>query len=621
MSIGDGVRAAARGVSMESAAAAQAQRVPARARERAPIALSLGLSRWTGYAWGAVAATAAFIGMTWWWLTQNHTIPIYDAGNHLEVAFQFRNMIRSGNLLGPFEFVSVYPPLGHLVGTLGAFVGGVNLAAPIIANNLVFVSLLALGSYRTGRLLFGSAAGMLAVIFVLASPLLIENLHVFMLDPPLTALVAVSIWLLLASEDFARADVAACAGLAAGAGMLIKVQFALAIVSLVLIMLLFGGWRNVRGFAIFLAVAAVVGAPWYLDHLSLLSSMLEVASAHPSNTSLAVPPPPGNIPPTLTITNFLWYLWSILNLQLLVPLFLLAAGGTLWMVLTLARGRGMSGGRGEDARRTPDLAPVAGRHEAPPARHGGRRRAGGVGAAMQRHLRLELMIAGFLTWLILTLTPHHDVRYGMPLLAYVAVVATGWIVFLPRAPRYAAIALLVLGVSINTLGVTFGVGRERTIALASPPPSTQQLPDRIILYASTGFLSAGPSRDGDVPGLLEALHRNGVRTVTWSFAQSRLAEFSFEGLLPLARIAGLEAVIARKLEFSSSPEIATLIHEPIAAHAPPTCTRVKEISEVWVNRYETAVTGVWIARFDPAAGKIALYCPTRQPQYYDVGKV
>jgi 4-amino-4-deoxy-L-arabinose transferase-like glycosyltransferase len=586
MSTSEGARAV-HGVSMESATARGARRAPVSTPARRSIAVSIGVSRWTGYAWGAIAATAAFIAMTCWWLTQNHTIPIYDAGNHLEIAFRFHDMLQAGNLLGPFNYVSVYPPLVHLIGAFGTLIGGISLATPVIASNLVFVSLLALGSYRTGRLLFGSAAGMLAVIFVLGSPLLIENFHVFMLDPPMTAMVAVSIWLLLASEDFGRIDVAAVAGFAAGAGMLIKVQFALYIAGLVLVMLLRGGWRNPRGFAMFLAVAAVIGAPWYLDHLSLISSMLEVAAAHPTNTSVAVPPAASNIPPTLSIKNLFWYFWSVVNLQLLAALAILAAGGTLWMLFTLARRRA-----------TPDLR--------------GRDRRG---------LRLELMAAGFLAWLIITITPHHDVRYGMPLLAYVAVVATGWIVFLPRAPRIAAIVLLVIGVGANTLGITFGVGRETTIGLVSPLSETQQLPDRITLYATKGFLSAGPLRDGDVPGLLEALHRNGVQTVAWSLEQSRLAEFSFEGLLPLSRTVGLRPAITENVQLANSPQVATLIHEPITAHSPPTCTRVKDITGVWIVGDEAGVTGVWVARYDAAAHKMALYCPGRVPQYYDIGKV
>jgi hypothetical protein len=30
-------------------------------------------------------------------------------------------------------------------------------------------------------------------------------------------------------------------------------------------------------------------------------------------------------------------------------------------------------------------------------------------------------------------------------------------------------------------------------------------------------------------------------------------------------------------------------------------------------------TGVWVVRYDTAARKLALYCPTRHPQYYDIG--
>lgn len=567
------------------AVAGQATTAP---RARRPIALTVGVTRWTGYAWGAIAVTVAFVAMTCWWLSQDHSIPIYDAGNHLGIAFEFRDMLKAGNFLGPFEAESsVYPPLGHLVAALGALVGGVNVAAPIIAVNIVFGSLLALGCYRTGRLLFGSAAGLLAVIFVFGSPLLIELMHVFMLDPPMAALVAVTIWLLLASEDFRRVDVSAAAGVAAGAGMLIKVQFAIYVAGLIVLMLFGGGWRNVRGIAAFAAIGIVIGAPWYIDHASLISSMLEVAQAHPTNTSVAVPPPPGNIPPLLSTRNLLWYFWSVLNLQLLPLLFVVAAGGTLWMIVTLAKSRSSTQ---PAERRT-------------------------------HRLRLELLGGGFLTWLILTITPHHDIRYGLPLLVYATIVATGWIIMLPSAPRRALVAVVVLGVAANTLALTFGVGREKTVALASSPPSTQQLPDRIVFYPSTGFLSAAPTRNGDVPELLAALRREGVTTLTWSFEQSRLADFSFEGLLSLARIANLQPVLRRQLEFGRQANVATLIHEPIAPNVPEPCTRVKDVDEVWVNPYEKGVTGVWVARWDAAAGKMALYCPTRRPQYYSIGRV
>jgi 4-amino-4-deoxy-L-arabinose transferase-like glycosyltransferase len=517
--------------------------------------------RWSAYAWGAIGAAAIFIAITCWWLTQDRSIPIYDAGDHLATAFEYHDMLAAGHLFGPFTQTSIYPILGGAVGALAAFVGGVNVASPIIGENLVFVPLLALGCYQTGRLLFGRPAGMLAVFFVLGSPLLISQFHVFMLDAPLTAVVSVSVWLVLASEDFSRAGIAGLAGLAVGLGFNMKSQFPLFLAGIVVVALLHGGWRNRRGFAIFCVVAGVVGAPWYIFHFSELGTLLELGGGAVQGA------PPGNVPPTLSSDNLFWYFWNVLNSQLLAPLFVLAAGGTLWMVVKVVRG--------------PD----------------------GRGA------KLELLAGAFIAWLAITLTPHHDIRYGLPLLAYMAVIGTGWILQLPRAARLVAVLLLLVGVLGNTVGNNFGAGREVQLGLVRSPPNTEQLPDRIVLFTTSGFLVSAPRRDGDVPGLLEALHRNGVGVVTFSLEQSGLADFSFEGLLPLARTAGLKPLVTQSPEFSASASVATLVHRAVTAHASPPCTRLSD------------GTGVWVVRHDTVAGKLAFYCPTHHPQFYDVGAV
>src|SRR5665811_2452362 len=229
--------------------------VHAQGRSRARPHPREAVSAWSASAWGAIGITTAFVGLTCWWLTQDRSIPIFDAGAHLETAIYYHHLLQSGDLLGPFNYTSQYPPLAHLVGVFAMFVGGVSVASPIIGENLVFVPLLTLGCYQTGRLLFGPRAGLLAAIFVLGSPLLIAQLHVFMLDAPETALVAVSMWLLLASERFGRTRVAALAGLAVGAGLLSKVQFPFFVVGIALTALALGGWRNWRGLAAFAAIA------------------------------------------------------------------------------------------------------------------------------------------------------------------------------------------------------------------------------------------------------------------------------------------------------------------------------------------------------------------------------
>jgi 4-amino-4-deoxy-L-arabinose transferase-like glycosyltransferase len=521
----------------------------------------VAISSWSACAWGAIGAAAAFIALTCWWLTQDRSIPIYDAGDQLETVLLYRNMLHAGNIFGPFTYNNVYPILGHIVGAVAALIGGVNVASPIVGENLVFVPLLALGCYQTGRLLFGRLAGMLAVIFALGSPLVTSMFHVFMLDAPETALVAVAVWLILASEDFCRIGVAGVAGVVVGLGVNIKVQYALFLAGLTLIVLVHGGWRNRRGFASFAGLALLVGLPWYIAHFSELGEMFELASSGPGT-------PAGNIPAVLSLENLLWYFWSAMNSQLLAPLFVFAVTGILWTLDIVVRERG--------------------RHAA----------------------RLEFLAGGFAAWLVITfVTPHHDIRYDLPLLAFLSVLGTGWIAALPRTPRRAAIAMLAIAVCANTLAITFGVGREVKVALASTLPGTEQLPDRIVLLLTTGFLASAPSRDGDVPGLLEALRRDGVRTLTWSAEQSELPDFSAAGLAPLARIARLSPVVTRGAEYGHSASVATLLHEAAGARKAPACTHLSD------------GTGVWVARYDEAAGKLAFYCPTRRPRFYDPGVV
>jgi 4-amino-4-deoxy-L-arabinose transferase-like glycosyltransferase len=562
MSVGDGVRVPSRGVPAGARFSRGARRWPAVA------SLRLSMSSWSVYAWGAIAIAIGFIALTCWWLTQDRSIPVYDAGDHLETAFRFHALLVRGNLLGPFNYESPYPPLGTFIGALAVFVGGVNVASPIIGENLVFVPLLVLGCYRTGRLLFDGRAGLLAVIFVLGSPLLIDQLHVFMLDPPETALVAIAVWLLLESEDFSRIGFAAAAGGAVGLGMLTKVQFAPFVVGVILVALLRGGWRNKRGFVVFAAVALVLAMPWYLDHLAQFKTFTTDASQHQGV-------PVGDVPPTLSLANFAWYFWNILNSQFMAPLFAFIAVGTAWMGLTLFRHRREA------------LAPGRGPF--------------GV--------RLEFFAGAVVAWLLITSTPAHDIRYAMPLMPYLAIIATGWIVYMRRPVRVLAVALVLVGVGANTLSSTFGVAGTAQVQFVHPLPAGEELADSVRFYTNQGLLVSGPQRDGDVPGLLDDMHRDGVRTVAWSYEESTAPDFSFEGIFPLLRIAKIAGIMTATPEFTYSADVATLIHEPLSAQSPPTCTRLSD------------GTGMWIVRYDQAAGKLALYCPTRSPRYYSVGQV
>jgi 4-amino-4-deoxy-L-arabinose transferase-like glycosyltransferase len=512
--------------------------------------------RYSTFAWGAIGLAVAFIGLTCWWLSQDRSIPIYDAGDHLWGALYFHELLARGDLLGPFNYTWQYPPLGHVIGALALFVGGVNVASPIIGENLVFVSLLTLGCYQTGKLLFGPLAGMLAAAFALGSPLLIAQFHVFMLDAPETALVAVSIWLILASRQFSRVAISALAGVAVAAGLEMKVQFPFFVLGIVLWALLRGGWRNWRGLLAFAGVAFALGSPWYLAHLSELKEISRLAG---SNSGAIA----SQLPPTFSIENLTWYLWTILNNQLLLPLFVLLAVGFVWTLARLVRPKGDRFGE-----------------------------------------RMEFIVGGVVAWIAVSVTPHHDLRYAMPLLPYMAVMATGWIASAPLFARRIAVAVLVGGVALNTIGTTFGSGGEVALGVGSGISSTYLLPPSVVAYSSRGYLVAGPSRDGDVPGLLTALRRDGVRTVASAIGESEAPDFSFEGLTALALIADVEYNVRERLTLGTKTSSAFLVHRASLANGAPPCVTLSDR------------TGVFVVRPRPPSGEPSLYCPYPRPHYY-----
>ena len=444
----------------------------------------------SGWAWGAIAAVAAFIAITCWWLGRDRGVPFGDAASHLNTVVAYHDLLRAGDVEALLHRSGFYPPATFVTGALATLVGGLSARAAVIGENLVYAPLLALGCYGIGRLVGDRAAGFLAVLFALGSPLLIEQLHVFMLDAPQAALVAVAVWLILASERFARTGTAAAAGVAVGVGMASKEQFPLFVVGLLAVVLARGGWRNRRGLVAFAACAAAVAAPWYVANLAQLGTY---ASAGLDNANL----PPQATPPLLSFANAGWYLWAVANGLLFAPLLAFAAIG-------LARVRALG-------RHAPEL--------------------------------LGGLLGG---WLGLTLTPHHDMRYAMGLLAYLAVLGTAWIPTLRPPARAAAAGALALAVLAATLGASFGVGGELRLALpdaplasdasAGIPPSRQ-----LTIYADRDFQLSAPRRADDVPALFAAMARDGVTGVAWDPAQAPGSDpiADSQGLLALARFAGL----------------------------------------------------------------------------------
>jgi hypothetical protein len=522
-------------------------------------AVRIAVPEWSAPAWGAIAVTALFLAITCWWLTQDRSIPIFDAGLHLSLAIDVHQELSAGHLLKALTLSVPYPPLAYLVGSLGILVGGVGIAPLVLAENLVFVPLLALGCYQVGRQAFGPLAGLLAVVFALGSPLITAQFHVFMTDAPETAMVAVSVWLVIATQGFSRLTMCAWAGFAVGLGMLTKEPFAIFVVGIVGVTAVRGGLGAWRGFAVFAAVALLIALPWYVHELKTIHAVTSEATSPASFYSSF----DANVaPPRFSQTNLEWYLWNLLDSQLYLPLFAFAAAGWLWTVVGLARRRPV--GR---------LAP-------------------------------ELTVGAFVAWAALTETFVHDTRYSMPLLVYLAVFGTGWIVRLPRRGRIAAIAALIVVALVNTLGTSFGVGGGATVTLPKTVANAVQAPGGVTVFDDAGFLVSGPHRDGDLLATLQALRREGVREVFWPFQEALGPDFSSGGVTALVQVAGLQVVPEGLPEQRLTSKDAVLSHGKTGPHIPRPCVLLDD------------GTGVWVRIGNPLAPGAKDYCPLPKPHYY-----
>src|SRR5688500_4205403 len=93
--------------------------------------------------WGLVGATLAFLAISAWWVAVDHRLPDADSGKHLLSTFRMYDGLADGHPRTPLFLDTGYPPLVYLVGTAGVVVGGVGRVGAILAENVVFVPLLA----------------------------------------------------------------------------------------------------------------------------------------------------------------------------------------------------------------------------------------------------------------------------------------------------------------------------------------------------------------------------------------------------------------------------------------------------------------------------------------------
>lgn len=488
-----------------------------------------------------MAITAAFVVVTAWWLTQDRRVPVFDPGLHEGFAFYFHDQIAAGHPFAWFDFWTQYPPFVHMVGAIATFVAGKDVWPGVMAQNIVFVPLLSLGSYGAAKLVYRSdLAGLLAVAFALGTPMIVSQFHVFMVDAPETAMVAVSVWLLLASRSFERVGTSALAGVAVGLGLMTKESFVAFVAGVVLVTFVRGGrgWRTGwRGMAAFAAVVLVIAAPWYIHHWTDVQHLRKLTSANGFSDA-----PGSNYPHRYSTKNAGWFLWSGLNYQNLAPLLAFSAVGVVTALVRLVRKR-------------------------------------------TEPLTIDLLVGGLVAWAGFTYSLPHDPRYSLPALVYLAVFGAGWITLLRGRPRVVAAAALGAVAFVNFVAVNTGLGWHRLSIKLPGAPTASFLHEReFTLYSDLGYIYGKPIKSGDLLGLMRDLSDRGARRIRWDYGAANSATFNNEGLAAFAQMAHLELDQTTTLRGN---DLAFLLLSPPVPGRPPCRTLPGHV-------------GVWVTLGDPA---------------------
>jgi hypothetical protein len=432
------------------------------------------------------SAAVIFLAISIWWILYDQRLPSGDIPRHLTASETFSDAFRAGDFLDPLTGGDElgYPPLVRLVGAVPMLLGLSSLDWPPIAIELVFVPLLAFGCYGVGRLAFNPTAGVLAAVFALGTPMVMQLFRVELLDAPLAALVAVALWALLASEGFSRTRESVLAGALVGAAMLVKAPAPIFLAGAVAVALARGGWRHPRNLALAAGAMLLIAGPHYAFNLSDYASLTEqavVASQDPFTQSFGWTFDGAR---RWTIENFAWYIWTAINVQYLVPLLLFLGVGLVYALRQIQRPR-----------------------------------------------VLELVAGLAVGYLASTLLSVHDPRYTLPLVAYVSVLGTGWIAMArQRWVTIGGTVALVLVTCVNVAAGTFGALPTVRVAPIAGHEETDLIhPGAFTFIDKRGFYVGEPNHDSTLRDLLEGMEDEGIVTAEARFYEVPLMGTSAYG--------------------------------------------------------------------------------------------
>jgi hypothetical protein len=247
------------------------------------------------------------------------------------------------------------------------------------------------------------------------------------------------------------------------------------------------------------------------------------------------------MPGRWTSKNFGWYVWSTVNLSVLLPFTLMTVGGSLALLVRWLRNRTKS------------------------------------------DFTLELLAGGLVAYFGVTWIVLKDPRYALPALPYMAVLGTGWVPLMRRPLRTAAIAAVCVIAGVNVIGAVTDSGAPVRLTLPGAPRSG--LGERqFTLYAPGGWIVGKPETEGAALSVLRAAKAGGLDAITFDSGATQ-NNFNHAGLDILARVVKLPVTPYDETD----PRHGLLANRQPPLEHPPPCASTHDGMGVYLSTGPAAV--------------------------------
>lgn len=245
------------------------------------------------------------------WFARDTRPPFWDMANHQKWALQVYESVELHGLRGLLRtgLTEFYPPLYH--GIVAVFYAAFGKSADAAQYaDLPAIALLLAATYGIGRSVLPPAAAAAAAVLVNFYPFLVWLSHETLIDYWLTSLVALSIWLLIRTEDFSRRGRSILFGFSCGLGMLTKWTFPF----FVALPFLRAARSNRKNAALSLVPAILLASLWYLP---AIPSLIEFSRINAAGAGAE------GDPPRLSGQALIFYWRALEGYQVFLPLFAL----------------------------------------------------------------------------------------------------------------------------------------------------------------------------------------------------------------------------------------------------------------------------------------------------------